>query len=137
LEEFRDSSPHSQNSQNSKKLIFIVEDDQFILESLVELLTEEGYQVLAARNGQEAIDSLRGLKDLPNLILLDLMMPIKDGVAFRKEQAEDPRLSSIPIVLMSADGQLEAKRISMNLQHHIKKPVDIDTVLDTVKRFAL
>ena len=115
------------------KRILVIEDDRYILETLVELLTEEGYSVSSAVNGEEALTLLKSMIALPHLILLDLMMPIKDGLAFRQEQKCHPKLSEIPVVLMSADGQIDLRRDQLGLKYHLKKPIDLDQILTMMK----
>jgi two-component system, chemotaxis family, chemotaxis protein CheY len=115
-----------------KNKLLVVEDDLDIREILEEVLVAEGYAVQVASNGQEALDSLRAAVELPNLILLDLMMPVKDGLAFREEQAQDPLLSALPIVIMSADAHIEEKRRRMQVPVAIKKPFDIELLLRVV-----
>lgn len=120
---------------DSARRILIVEDDKHILNSLSDLLTEEGFAVSIARNGQEALDYLRQTPELPALILLDIMMPVKDGIAFRREQESDPHLANIPVIAMSTDGQIEITKIRLGLKRYLKKPLDVDTVIETVKGF--
>lgn len=115
-----------------KRRILLVEDDQDIRETLREVLIAEGYAVQVASNGQEALDCLRAAVELPNLVLLDLMMPVKDGLAFRREQQSDPLLAHVPIVLMTADSHIEEKRLRMQVQAAIKKPFDLELMLRTV-----
>lgn len=112
--------------------ILLVEDDQDIRETLQEVLLAEGYVVEIACNGQEALDCLRAATTLPNLVLLDLTMPVKDGLEFREEQQRDPILAGVPVVIMSAASQIEEKRLHMNVHAAIKKPFDIDVMLRTV-----
>jgi CheY-like chemotaxis protein len=118
----------------AQKRILIIEDDAPIRDSICELLEDEGYLVEAAANGQEALDMLRSLPAAPDLILLDLMMPVKDGFQFREEQRQDPALADIPIVIMSADGNVQRKVKQVGALSYLKKPVDIDAVLEAVKR---
>ena len=113
--------------------VMVVEDDVAIRESLVELLEDEGYSVLSAPNGREALEVLRK-NELPCLILLDLMMPVMDGWQFRREQASDPRLGSIPVVVITAAGEKPAASIQANLVLH--KPVKVDRVLGAVQQFC-
>lgn len=115
-----------------KNRILIVEDDADIRDTLEEVLTAEGYSVQVASNGQEALDCLRAAEHLPSLVLLDLMMPVKDGQAFREEQQRDPLLADLPIVIMSADAHIEERRIRMQVHAAIKKPFGIDLILRTV-----
>lgn len=117
------------------KRILIVEDDQDILDALVDLLSSEGYSVSTAENGQVALSHLRETETLPSVILLDLMMPIMDGKTFRAEQRMDPRLQSIPVVLMSADGRAESRLQEYGFEHYIRKPADVSTILEMVGRF--
>ncbi len=122
-----------QTEISGPKHVLIVEDDADILESLVELLETEGFTTTPTSNGQEALDYLHACPDLPQLILLDLMMPVKDAFQFRQEQRLDPRISEIPVMLMSADGQLETKKKQLGFQHCLKKPFEIDTLISAVK----
>ena len=117
-----------------KKRILLVEDDQDIRDTLEEVLVAEGYRVQVASNGQEALDCLRAvaLEDLPNLVLLDIMMPVKDGLAFRVEQERDPLLVGVPVVIMSADAHIEEKRLRMHVHAAIRKPFHIALMLRTV-----
>ena len=116
------------------KSILIVEDDQAIAESLQELLEAEGYRVRVAANGRKALEFLRKTTTHPNLIVLDLMMPHMDGYQFRAEQEMDPKLSLIPVVLMTADGHIEAKTFKIGAKAYLNKPLDIDQVLAAVKK---
>jgi CheY-like chemotaxis protein len=120
----------------SNRHILIVEDAPEMVILLRQLLEEEGYSVDVAMNGQEALDFLRGKKNLPFLILLDLMMPVMDGFQFRQEQEKDVRLASIPIVIMTADGNIESKELKVGAKGAIKKPMDIKTVIEVVHRFC-
>ncbi|HET6343273.1 MAG TPA: response regulator, partial [Myxococcota bacterium] len=73
-------------TQPSTNHILLVENDRDIQETLRELLTEEGYDVAMANNGQEALTYLRTASRRPDAILLDLMMPVMDGLQFREAQ---------------------------------------------------
>jgi CheY-like chemotaxis protein len=81
--------------------VLVVEDDQDIRESMCRVLTEEGYSSATAANGREALLYLR-TNGKPALILLDLIMPVMDGHGFMVEIDRDPRLSTVPIVLLTA-----------------------------------
>ena len=114
------------------KHILIIEDDKDILEVLKDLLESEGYQVSLAENGQEALDLLDRSTDLPGLILVDLMMPIMDGFQFRQRQSADERFKNIPVVVMSADGYLEAKKKRIGVETLMKKPLDLENFLSII-----
>lgn len=120
-----------------QKKILLVEDDQDIRETLVELLQEEGYEVFFAENGQAGLDRLSTIPTLPNLILLDLMMPIKDGFQFCLEKEANPKFAHLPVVVMSADGHIRENQQRVNACAYLKKPLDIYQVIDTVARCCL
>jgi CheY-like chemotaxis protein len=117
------------------RTILVVEDDFDIREALIQILDAEGYPVAGASNGQEALQYLRA-NEHPRLILLDLMMPIMDGWQFRVEQQRDPTLSSIPVVVISADASVQQKAASIDAAGFLKKPIDLDILLDTIRRCA-
>lgn len=115
-------------------LILVVEDDKDIRKSMKRLLASEGYEVALAENGKAALDYLISSSGLPDLIILDLMMPVMDGFEFRKIQEADAKLSRIPVVIMSADGNLDEKKLRTAARDTIRKPADIDTILHVVKQ---
>ena len=114
------------------KKILIVDDDKDILDALQELLEGEGYLTEIAKNGMVALEVLGKMGALPDLILLDYMMPEMDAPAFRSAQGLDPRISSIPILLMTADDHIDAKQVQLGARGCIKKPVKLDAFLALV-----
>jgi two-component system, chemotaxis family, chemotaxis protein CheY len=111
--------------------ILIVDDDADIREALIDILTDHGYHALAVSNGQEALAHLRG-GARPRLILLDAMMPVMDGLSFRREQLLDPELSRLPVLMISA-GILEDLDIGeLGLVGVLGKPIDLDRLLEVV-----
>jgi CheY-like chemotaxis protein len=121
-------------AEGCKHVVAIVDDDKAIRETLSFVLQDEGYETVTAADGREAIDALRqtGARR-PCLILLDLMMPIMTGTQFHEEQQLDPALASIPVCLLSADGDLPRKAAAMDCEF-LAKPMLIDQVLDLVHR---
>jgi CheY-like chemotaxis protein len=114
--------------------ILIVDDDQGIREALTELLEIEGYQVDTATSGVEGLAYLRTKK--PTLVLLDLMMPGMGGLEFREKQLKEGLLPDVPVVLMSADGQIQKRGEQAQVTDYLRKPMDINEVLALVKRFC-
>jgi CheY-like chemotaxis protein len=110
------------------KNVLLVEDDRDISECLTEFLQSEGYQVQNASNGKVALELLRTRGPLPDIILLDLMMPIMDGFAFREEQLKNSELALIPVVLMTADSQIEVAQQKLRVGFFVRKPVDIEAL---------
>jgi DNA-binding response OmpR family regulator len=117
-----------------QKQVFLIEDDYDIRSSIVELLEEEGIPIEWADNGEEAMKRLLECEEKPSLILLDLRLPVKDGFQFRKEQKAHPDLAGIPIVVLSADGKLKEKSEILGARGILKKPVDVDELLATVRK---
>src|SRR5207248_348981 len=101
----KDGAPTRATTQpaNPAAGVLIVEDDASSREGLADALRAESYTVATARNGREAFAYLRS-QGRPNLILLDLDMPEMDGWEFRDRQLRNPALASIPVVLMTEDG---------------------------------
>lgn len=95
----------------------------------------EGYRVQMAANGVEALKVLES-SDKPNLILLDLMMPVMDGFQFRERMNSNPDLANIPVIVMSADGNVTVKKARIGASDYLRKPIDIDVLLERIERFA-
>jgi CheY-like chemotaxis protein len=111
--------------------VMIVEDDRDTREMLGRVLELEGFQVHAAANGRQALDALRA-GDHASVILLDLMMPVMDGWQFRAAQVNDPRLSQIPVVVVTAAGARE-KIPPISADGWVSKPIDLDRLLATIR----
>ena len=114
-----------------KKTVLVVDDDADIVSNIKEIFEMEDYSVLTASNGREAMDILKSLPDahLPNLILRDYMMPILNGDGFNTERLTIPRLSSIPVVLMTASGNIHTIMNNLDVDAYIDKPMDINQML--------
>jgi CheY-like chemotaxis protein len=112
--------------------ILVVEDDADIRHALMELLNEEGYQVDGAGNGLEALAALRG-GPRPDLILLDLMMPIMDGWQFRSAQRKDPSLAAIPVVLLTAMPEAQRRAEQLQALVCVEKPVHVPELIDIIE----
>jgi signal transduction histidine kinase len=114
-----------------ERRLLLVEDDGELRSSLAELLRSDGYDVVGAANGSEALEYLKQAP-APDLILLDLMMPVKDGWQFRIEQKRDPNISSIPVLAISADDT--PKAVAIDAEMYLKKPFQYTTLLDAIRR---
>jgi CheY-like chemotaxis protein len=123
----------AQMSTKKCKRVLIIEDDLDIRDVLTQVLEYEGYEVSTAGNGREAIEYLQS-NPKPGLILLDLMMPVMDGWQFRAEQQKHDEWASIPVVILSADGNAYQKASTVRAAGFLKKPVELETLLDTVSR---
>jgi CheY-like chemotaxis protein len=119
------------------RTVLVVEDDLEVRDAIAEVLADSEYKALAASNGVEALERLRGGSIRPCLILLDVMMPGMDGWEFRAEQERDPRVKDIPVVLLSAHTDVKSAAAQMKAAGFLAKPVTIDSLLETVERFCV
>lgn len=108
--------------------ILVVEDDESIRETLVDLLASEGYKVVPAHHGKEALKLLKEREEDPCLILTDLMMPEMDGLELIKLLKEQDFIITIPIVVMTA-----STRDKVPHSRVIKKPFNLESVIALVK----
>lgn len=109
-------------------VILVVDDDKDIRDLLSEALAVEGYAVLAARHGAEALERLRATR--ADVILLDLMMPVMDGPTFLDAKNADPVLRDIPVIAMTAAMRSHVEG-AVTL---MRKPFDLDVFLASVAR---
>jgi CheY-like chemotaxis protein len=114
--------------------VMVIDDDLDIREIITEILTDAGYEVVPSSNGVDALDKLRTVT--PSLILLDLNMPIMDGVAFRRAQCKDPVASRIPTVVMSAVHAMQERVADLGVNEALTKPVNLKQLLDVVARYC-
>jgi CheY-like chemotaxis protein len=116
--------------------ILIVEDDPGIRQLLRLFLEHKGYTAKSAANGREALKQLQPDQPLPVLILLDLMMPIMDGAAFRQAQQADPRIAAIPVVVLSVAESIEAQAPLLTANAYLPKPIEFDSLLQVVEQYC-
>jgi len=119
----------------SRPRILVVDDDRDARESLVDALATEGYLVLEAEDGEQALALLRSGRR-PALILLDLMMPRTDGATFRRAQMTDASLARIPVVVVTAYEISEEHASALRAAAYLAKPPELSALLDVVSRLA-
>lgn len=115
--------------------ILIVDDDAGIRELVRIFLAHKGHTAVSVSNGQEALTYL-DRQPLPELILLDLMMPVMDGATFREVQRQQPRLARIPVVVMSAAENIEAQAPTLTADAYLPKPIDFDALLAVAEQYG-
>jgi CheY-like chemotaxis protein len=118
-----------------RRTVLVVDDDEDLLDVLRQVIEEERFRVLTARDGEEALRLLAS-GETPCVILLDLKMPGMDGSEFRRRQSENPRTAQIPVVGFTgvADGEGEAARLA--LASFLRKPVHLHQLLETVAHYC-
>lgn len=116
------------------KKILIIEDDRFLLELLSKKLTAAGYKVTGAVDGQEGVDAVG--KDLPDLVLLDLMLPVLDGFEWLRRIRKDEKTAKLNIIVISnlggADDIAKAKDLGV-MEYLVKANFTTDEILTKVK----
>lgn len=117
-------------------MILLVEDDDDIRDAVQDALDRRGYRTFAVPDGRAALDHLRATAELPGLILLDLTMPRMSGWEFLEHREADPALAAIPVVILSAVANVEEKPHAGEWAGVLTKPVTLDTLLETVRRFV-
>ncbi len=115
-----------------KKRILVVEDDPAQRDAVCSLLEMEGFDWAAAGNGREALDLLQR-ETAPDLVLLDLSMPVMSGWEFRVAQLADDDLSGIPVIFLSAERPSEHES-TLGAEGFLRKPIDCEVLLETVRR---
>lgn len=116
----------------TRRCVLVIEDSAPVRESCRTWLQMAGHQVEAACNGQEALDLLRAADRLPDVILLDLFMPVLDGFRFRALQRDDPRLAGVPVVVISGEVVEEAALSRLQPHSILRKPCGLQDMLDAV-----
>jgi len=115
--------------------LLIVEDDPALRETLAQVLTDEGYELLSARDGLEAVNFLKK-GHRPDVILLDLSMPVVNGWEFRMFQKRDRDLADIPVILITAGGYTQEEVAWLEPSAMLHKPLDLPELLSVIRRYC-
>jgi two-component system alkaline phosphatase synthesis response regulator PhoP len=118
--------------------ILVVDDDPDILDAITTILGTRPYQIDTARDGIECVDKVRA--EIPDLIVLDLLMPQKDGFSVVRELRENPKHAKIPILILTSVREDASRRryeletgLAMDVQDYVEKPISPPDLLDRVK----
>jgi DNA-binding response OmpR family regulator len=129
-------SVRSESGHSRPPKLVVVDDEPHIREICADVLISEGYEVATARNGREALDLLR--EEPADLVLMDIMMPVLDGVTACKLIRENDQTRHIPVVMMSASHNVHARldEVQCVAAAVVPKPFDVDHLLATVRLFV-
>lgn len=118
-------------TKNGAKIL-IVDDDELICDMLSEHFHRLGYSVLSAKNGKEALEIIT--KQKPNIVILDYMMPVLDGIAALKKIKSNPKISDIPVVMLTVKSQQEniLQGLKSGASDYVTKPFDIEELSQRV-----
>jgi DNA-binding response OmpR family regulator len=124
----------------SKKYVLIVDDDPDLVETVCMMLEDKGYEVGKAYDGVEGEEAIK--ERHPDLLVLDVMMPRKDGYQLCAELKADSATKDIPVILLTAVGEAvpttsytHAQGMSTEAEEYIPKPVDSKTLVEAVESF--
>jgi DNA-binding response OmpR family regulator len=112
---------------HKRKKVMVIDDDQDFRLSVCEMLVDEGFSVMTAKDGEMGLNNLIHQRDLPDLILVDLMMPVKSGMEFRREQLQLDEIKKIPVMFVTGQGYVEGESCLL-------KPFDGRELMDAVRR---
>src|SRR3954465_454755 len=118
----------------AQKTVLVVEDDPDIRDIVQDLLESEGYDVVPASHGRQALEFLSEVKTTarPDLVILDMMMPLIDGRQVLETMQQDPMLASIPVLVISA----VAREKPAGAAAFLRKPVSLEKLFETVRSFV-
>jgi len=119
--------------------VLVVDDDPGMRDMIATLLSPEGYRVVTAEDGLEALHLLRMVRrspETPCLVLLDLHMPRLGGSEFRRAQLLDPTVSNVPVAVMSGADDAAARALAIGALATVPKPIDFETLLTVVRRLC-
>jgi CheY-like chemotaxis protein len=115
--------------------ILVVDDDEGLREIVRVALELDGYAVVTAVNGQEALRVLRSSPDVC-AIVLDLMLPLMDGETFREAQLRDRSLAWIPVIVLSGTVDATLRARALHVQDVVRKPVDVDALRRALRQIG-
>jgi CheY-like chemotaxis protein len=116
---------------SSLRTLLLIEDDRDLRAAVAEMLEDEGYSVVQAANGREGLDALRTGGDFC-VVLLDMRMPVMNGVEFRREQLRDPRIAKVEVVAFSAAPEEREEAVGLGIRFAIPKPIQLLELLESV-----
>jgi CheY-like chemotaxis protein len=120
----------AEKSAPPEPAVLVVDDDRDIREALSELLEDAGYRAACAENGAQALDWMRAHPGETGVVLLDLMMPVMDGLTFLDHRAQDDTLSAIPVVVFTANAvKVSEVLASGRVAECLQKPLSWDRLV--------
>jgi len=120
--------------------VLVVEDSPVAREVVMKILQREGYDVVGACNGVEAMDFLHSNADMPDLVLLDVMMPEMDGITMLQEMREEPQYKELPVILLTAlsdETRMKKARELGVREYLVKTRFSYDELVDQVGKHVV
>ena len=124
----------SRARRSGKRTVLVVEDDPELRSLFAQILADHGYAVRTAEHGLVGLEQMA--TERPDLILLDMIMPVVDGHAFRKAQLADPSSRRIPVIVISATSEFLEPSATIGAKAVLSKPFDFDELLALVETWS-
>lgn len=120
--------------KRKQKIVILAEDDKTIARLIIFKLEKEGFKIIHFLDGERVVDTVS--KILPDIVILDIMMPIQDGISILKEIKINPKIKHIPVVILSAKGQEKdiIKGMEIGASDYISKPFSPSELIVRIKR---
>lgn len=112
--------------------ILLVDDEPDFLSVIRMRLSNEGYQVICASHGKDALDKIKIRR--PDIIISDVMMPVMDGVDFFQEIKTDPETKDIPFIVITVKDKLQESFKAVGIDDFVAKPFEIDELLGKIRK---
>ena len=121
---------------STKKLVFVVEDDDAVRSLVAKALLAKGYDVVQAADGMAASELLGKMGRVPDLLICDVMMPTIDGYSLVRLIRAKKELRSIPVIFLTAKTDMGdvVRGINLGARHYVKKPFSVKDLLDKVEK---
>jgi CheY-like chemotaxis protein len=124
----------SRARRSGTRTVLVVEDDPELRSLFAQILADHGYAVRTAEDGLVGLEKMAA--ERPDLILLDMIMPVLDGHAFRKAQLADPSWRRIPVIVISATSEFLDPGATLGAKAVLGKPFDFDELLALVETWS-
>jgi len=116
-----------------EKKILVVDDDPINRKLIIKIISKKGFQAIEAGNGVEAINTLKTEK--VDMILLDIVMPVMDGIEFLKEIKSKPEYINLPVIILTTDDSKKMEVMALGANDVIIKPISPVTLLEKIENY--
>lgn len=122
-----------------KQKAMIVEDEELLLQAIVKKLVSSGYQTLSCTTARQALDYLKSIKELPDVIWLDYYLPDMNGVEFMREVNKNKEWAKIPVIVVSNSASEQKKNAMLELgvkEYVLKAKYRLDDIINIIKKIS-
>jgi len=116
--------------------ILVVDDDNINRKLIIKMLSKKGFEAIEATNGLEAYSMLEENKNDVKMVLLDILMPVMDGLEFLKEIRTKPDYLNLPVIILTTDDTKKSEAIALGANDFITKPISPATLLEKIENYS-